>query len=130
MLKKAAHFIVHHRTPIIITAGLLTIIFGYFAKNVKLSSDLISLVPENNKELIAFNRTLNKFGSSTFVMISVKSDNAYSLATLTKIKKISNEIKRLPEIAEVLDPLNATIFKYLFGMVVIKKSLPGGKIPQ
>lgn len=130
MLKKTARFIVRHRTPIIITVVILTIIFGYFAKNVKISSDLISLAPENNKELIALNRTLGKFGSSTFVIISVKSDNAYSLSTLTKIKKISDEIKKLPEVAEVLDPLNATIFKYLFGMVVIKKSLPGGEIPQ
>lgn len=130
MFKRFAHFIVRHKILIIISVIIITVFFGYFAKNVKVSSNLISLAPENHKELLALERTLNKFGSSTFIMISVKSDDAYSLSTLTKIKKISDELKKLPEIDEVMDPLNATIFKYLFGMVVVKKSLPGGEIPR
>ncbi len=130
MLIRFAHFIVRHRTYIIILAIILTLFFGYFAVKVRISSDLISLAPENNRELIALNRTLEKFGSSTFIMISVKSDDAYSLSTLTKIKNISDDLKRLPEIEEVLDPLNAKIFKYLFGMVVVKQSFPGGEIPS
>jgi hydrophobe/amphiphile efflux-3 (HAE3) family protein len=130
MLKKVASFIVRHRTVIIILTLALTILFGYFVRNVKMSSNLISLAPEDNEQLIALKRTLEKFGSSTFVMISVKAEDAYSLSTLTKIKKISDDLKKLPEVADVLDPLNATIFKYLFGAVVIKKSLPGGEIPQ
>lgn len=130
MFKQFAHFIVRHKILIIISVIIITVFFGYFAKNVKVSSNLISLAPENHKELLALERTLNKFGSSTFIMISVKSDDAYSLSTLTKIKKISDELKKLPEIDEVMDPLNATIFKYLFGMVVVKKSLPGGEIPR
>lgn len=36
----------------------------------------------------------------------------------------------MPEVEEVIDPLNATVFKYIFGMVVIKQTLPGGKIPE
>jgi len=130
MLKRFAHFIAGHKILIIISVILLTAFFGYFAKNLKISSNFISLTPENHEELLALDRALNRFGSSTFVMISVKSDDAYSLSTLTKIKNISNELKKLPEIDEVIDPLNATIFKYLFGMVVIKKSLPGGEIPR
>jgi len=130
MLKGFAKFIARHRTPVIIAVVLLTIFFGYFAKNVKISSNLINLAPENQKELLTLNRVLKKFGSSTFVMISVKSDDAYSLSTLTKIKNISDEIKKLPEVEEVLDPLNAKVFKYLFGMVVVKQSFPGGEIPQ
>lgn len=130
MFKQFAHFIVRHKILIIISVIIITVFFGYFAKNVKVSSNLISLAPENHKELLALEKTLNKFGSSTFIMISVKSDDAYSLSTLTKIKKISDELKKLPEIDEVMDPLNATIFKYLFGMVVVKKSLPGGEIPR
>ena len=90
MLIRFAHFIVRHRTYVIILAIILTLFFGYFAIKVRISSDLISLAPENNRELIALHRTLKKFGSSTFIMISVKSDNAYSLSTLTKIKKISD----------------------------------------
>jgi len=129
MLKKFARYVVHHSIPIIIVATILTILLGYFAKNVKVSSNLIDLAPKDNKELLKLNRTLLNFGSSTFVMISVKSDDAYSLSTLTKIKRITDDIKKLPEVEEVIDPLNATVFKYLFGMLVIKKSLPGGKIP-
>jgi hydrophobe/amphiphile efflux-3 (HAE3) family protein len=105
-------------------------VFGYFARKVQISSNLISLALEDSEELLALERTLKTFGSSTFIMISVKADDAYSLSTLTKIKNISDELKQLPEIAEVIDPLNARVFKYLFGMVVVKQSFPGGEIPQ
>lgn len=130
MLKGFARFIVRHRIPIIIVTIIITIFFGYFAKNVKISSNLMSLAPENQEELVALNRVLEKFGSSTFVMISVKSDDAYSLSTLTKIKNISEQIRKLPEVDEVIDPISAKVFKYLFGMVVVKQSFPGGEIPQ
>lgn len=87
MLKKFAHFVVRYRIPIIVLSLLTTFIFMYFAKNIKINSNLVSLAPENNKELQALKRNLKIFGSSTYIMISVKSDNAYSLSTLTKIKK-------------------------------------------
>lgn len=130
MLKRFARAIVRFRIPIIITVIIVTLIFAYFAKNVRISSNLIDLAPEDNEELISLRKTLKRFGSSTFVMISVQSDDAYSLSTLTKIKKISEEIQKLPEVDDVMDPLNATVFKYLFGMVVIKESFPGKEIPK
>jgi hydrophobe/amphiphile efflux-3 (HAE3) family protein len=130
MLKRFARAITHLRVPVLIVVILVTIVFAYFAKNVRISSNLIDLAPTDNEELISLRKTLKRFGSSTFVMISVKSDDAYSLSTLTKIKKISEEIQKLPEVDEVMDPLNATVFKYLFGMIVIKESFPGKEIPK
>lgn len=130
MLKGFAHFIIRHRIPVIISVIVLTLIFGYFTRYVNISSDLMSLAPENNKELVALKKILERFGSSTMIMISVKSEDPYSLSTLTKIQQISSELKELPEVEEVIDPLNATIFKYIFGMIVVKKSFPGGEIPR
>jgi hydrophobe/amphiphile efflux-3 (HAE3) family protein len=130
MLKNFARLIMRLRIPIIIFVIAITILFAFYSKNVRISSNLIDLAPKDNKELLALKNTLKKFGSSTFVMISVQSDDPFSLSTLTKIKNISEQIKRLPEVDEVIDPLNATIFKYLFGMIVIKESFPGNKIPE
>jgi hydrophobe/amphiphile efflux-3 (HAE3) family protein len=95
-----------------------------------MSSNLIDLAPEDNPELISLQDTLKLFGSTTFVMVSVKADNVYSLSTLSKIKNISEEIAELEEVEEIIDPLSAKVFKYLFGMVVVKTSFPGGEIPE
>lgn len=130
MLKWFARFVIEKRIVIICVMGVVVLLSAYLTKNVRISSNLIDLAPSNSPEITALNRTLKQFGSSTFVMISVESDNAYSLSTLTKIKEISEEIQKLPEVDEVIDPLNATVFKYLFGMVVMKSSLPGGEIPR
>ncbi|MFW6139631.1 MAG: hypothetical protein ACOC7U_10745, partial [Spirochaetota bacterium] len=130
MFKKFAHFVVRHNISIIIIAVLITGVFAYFTRNVEISSNLMDLVPEDNRELKQLNETLQKFGSSTFVMISVKAEDPFSLSTLTKIKEISNKIKKLPQVEEVIDPLNAKVFEYLFGMVVVKQSFPEKKIPE
>lgn len=130
MLNKLARSIIRLRIPIIITTILFTIFFVYFARTVQLSSNLIDLAPKDNPEFIALNRALEKFGSSTLIMISVQSDDVYSVSTLTKIRDISQQIQKLPCVEEVIDPLNAKTFKYLFGMVVVKQSFPGGQIPE
>ena len=130
MIQQFARFVVRFKIPIIVVVVLITITLGYFARNVRLSSNLIDLAPQDNPELVALRRTLDKFGSSTFVMISVKAEDAYSLSTLTKIKNIAERIRKLPEVEEIIDPLSAKVFKYLFGMVVVKTSFPGGEIPE
>jgi hydrophobe/amphiphile efflux-3 (HAE3) family protein len=129
-MQKFARFVIRFKIPVLIFVILTTAVLGYFARNVKLSSNLIDLAPDDNKELIALRKTLKKFGSSTFVMISVKADDAYSRSTLMKIKSISEEIRELPEVEEIIDPLHAKVFKYLFGMIVVKSSFPGGEIPE
>jgi hydrophobe/amphiphile efflux-3 (HAE3) family protein len=129
MLNRFTRFVVRHRIAIIVSIVLATGMFGYFARKVSISSDLLNLAPRNNAELIKLKRNSALFGSGTYVIISVKSENAYSLSTLTKIKLISDELKKLPEVQETMDPLNAKVFKYLFGMLVVKQSFPAGQIP-
>jgi hydrophobe/amphiphile efflux-3 (HAE3) family protein len=129
MLNWFSRFAVRNRIPVIVAVVLITGMFGYFAGKVSISSDLLNLAPRNNAELLKLNRNSALFGSGTYVIISVKSDNAYSFSTLTKIKLISDELKKLPEVEEVMDPINAKVFKYLFGMLVVKQSFPAGQIP-
>ncbi len=130
MIETFARFVVRFRVPIIAAVIVLTLIFAFFARQIKMSSNLIDLAPEDNPELITLQDTLRLFGSTTFVMVSVKADNVYSLSTLTKIKNISEEIAQLEEVEDIIDPLSAKVFKYLFGMVVVKTSFPGGEIPK
>lgn len=130
MIEKFARFVVRFRVLIIAVVIVLTLALAFFATQVRMSSNLIDLAPEDNPELITLQETLGRFGSTTFVMVSVKSDNAYSFSTLTKIKNISDEIRTLHEVEDIIDPLSAKVFKYLFGMVVVKTSFPGGEIPE
>ncbi len=130
MIEKFARFVVRFRVLIIAVVIVLTLALTFFATQVRMSSNLIDLAPEDNPELITLQETLGRFGSTTFVMVSVKSDNAYSFSTLTKIKNISDEIRTLHEVEDIIDPLSAKVFKYLFGMVVVKTSFPGGEIPE
>lgn len=130
MLKRLARLIVRLKFPIIILVAALTALAGYYAQRVQLSSDLIDLAPENNPELRALRQTLDKFGSSTFVMIAVKAEDPFSAATLKKIGEISGQIRELYAVEEVIDPVNATVFKPLFGTVAVKKMFPEGTVPE
>ena len=130
MIETFARFVVRFRVPIIAAVIVLTLMFAFFARQIKMSSNLIDLAPEDNPELITLQDTLRLFGSTTFVMVSVKADNVYSFSTLTKIKNISEELSQLDEVEDIIDPLSARVFKYLFGMVVVKTSFPGGEIPE
>ena len=130
MLKRLGRLIVRSRVIIIVLVLVVTAGAAYFAGRVRLSSDLIDLAPENNPQLIALRETLAKFGSSTFIMIAVEAEDPFSHRTLVKMREIGEHIRKLPDVEEVIDPVNAAVFKPLFGTVAVKKVFPGGDIPE
>ena len=81
----------------------LTAIFGFFATKIELSYDFVRILPGDNKAEIVYNDFKKVFGEDGAVMvIGYKSDNIFSLKTFNDWSVLSDRIKNIKGIQNIL----------------------------
>jgi predicted RND superfamily exporter protein len=81
----------------------LTAIFGFFATKIELSYDFVRILPGDNKAEIVYNDFKKVFGEDGAVMvIGYKSDNIFSLKTFNDWSVLSDSIKNIKGIQNIL----------------------------
>lgn len=113
MWTKTAQFIIRFRLPLTLAIGLITVVMGYYASQVEMSYDFARTVPPNDPEMLFLNKFKEQFGEDGNMMaIGVKDSTIYKLENFKKLRKFSNDIKKIEGVGEVLSlPLMRIILK-------------------
>ncbi|MBB6460546.1 efflux RND transporter permease subunit [Flammeovirga kamogawensis] len=108
MWKKISEFILGNRIAILVFIGISTVFMGYQAKDVKWSYQYIRIIPDDDPDMVNFNRFQELFGedASNFVL-GIKDDKLFQLENFKKFMELGNEIKHLDGITSVLSLANA-----------------------
>jgi len=91
MLQKLAHWHAYHPWRMLLVVLLLTIIFGFFAGQLKLTMRWSDLLPSGDKRTIQFNKIIDEFTAATSLVVVVQGEES-----------------RIKEFAEDLAPLILT----------------------
>jgi predicted RND superfamily exporter protein len=70
-------------------------------------SSIDSLLPQNDPERQYYNNVRRLFGSENVAVVGVITDNVYTPHTLQKIKRLTDEFRKIPEVKNVLSLTNA-----------------------
>jgi len=100
-MKTFAQLIIRYRKAVIAITLVLTVFFGYFIKDIKVNSDILSSLPKNDKTAILFNRIGTQYGGNSIAMIAIETDNIFKKETLEQIRQITDSIKTLQGIGSV-----------------------------
>ena len=100
MDKKIASFIFRFRIPLLILMSVLTVLFGWRAAHLKLSYDFEKLLPRNHPYVKTYQEFQETFGGANLITIevAVKQGDIFNYETLTKIRKITDDIQFIPGI--------------------------------
>lgn len=103
MWSNITRWIVSYRIYIIIVLALFTAFLGYEGTKLEMSYEYGKIVPDNDPEMVFYNTFLNKFGEdgSTFA-IGLDGEKLYSLDNFNKFIKLSNDLKSIPGVDEVI----------------------------
>lgn len=80
---------------------VVTVFFASHARHIHLDSSVDSLLPKDDPEKAYYDEVRRLFGSDEIGVIGVIADNIYTPAVLQKIKRLTDEIKKIPEVKEV-----------------------------
>ncbi len=113
-----------------VATGLLTIFFGYFALQVKLNSDIESLLPPND----AVARLMQKFGGGMpkgdYLVVAAKPKGAMTVEGLKALHGAIAKIEKLPKVQPAIDPFNYYTFKMVGRRITVIPLAGSNPVPQ
>ena len=86
---------------------LLTAFFGWSARHIQLDSSVESLLPGDNTDSQYYAEIRQLFGSDEIGVMGIIADTIYTPQTLQKITRLSNQIKAIEGVDDVISLANA-----------------------
>ena len=68
---------------------LITIILGYFSKNIKFDTDFMKMLPEDNPVRVAQEEMEEEFGVADMIVIGLVTDDIFNADFLEKVKNLN-----------------------------------------
>ncbi len=100
-MERIAKTIVKLRWIIIILVLGITAFFGYHINDIKINSDIISSLPDNDPDAHLYKQIGEEFGGNDAGMIVLETDNIYKTEVLEHIKQVTDSLKVMEGISTV-----------------------------
>ncbi|MHB8482130.1 MAG: efflux RND transporter permease subunit [Nitrospiria bacterium] len=102
IIKKYVNWLVDHPYRVILGVALITLFFAFQLHNLFMILDPKRILPQDHPFVQLNNKIEKTFGGSRVVVIgvSVKEGDIFNPVTLAKIKRITEEVKKVPGILE------------------------------
>lgn len=87
-MRKFAESVIKYRIFIIIFVVILTIFFSYSLKSIKIKSDILTYLTQDDPIVVLFNEVGEKFGGNSLAMVTFETDNVFNSRTPVQICNI------------------------------------------
>ncbi|MCD6201585.1 MAG: MMPL family transporter, partial [Bacteroidales bacterium] len=129
-MKKLAEAIVRLRWPIVVVVLVLTIFFSFQIKDIRLNSDIISSLPDDDSISVLFKDVGKKYGGNTMGMIVLQSDSIFSKPVLEDIRQITDTLKIMQGVSTVTSLTNIIDIKGSEGGIEIGQLVDEYNLPD
>ena len=129
-MKRLAAWIIQFRLPLLVGIVLLTVFFAYQLTKLKIDSDILNYLPQNDPVVVLFREVGEKFGGNSLAMVALETDDVFNPRTLTRIDSITIRFQDLSEISQVLSLTDILDIKKIPDGIEVGKLIPKGRIPQ
>jgi len=114
-MKRWAELIIKLKWLIIIAVVGLTVFFGYQTKSLKINSDVLSSLPDDDPVASLYKKMGTQFGGNDIGMIVMETDNVFKTEVLMHVKQITDSLKitkgisTVTSLTNIIDIKNAEI---------------------
>jgi uncharacterized protein len=103
MWTSIAHNVIKYRLPLVILIGLITVVMGYYGRNVEMSYDFRGTVPSNDPEQIYFNEFREQFGEDgNIVAVGLRDSAIYNYKNFEKLREFCVAVKQITGVNDVI----------------------------
>jgi predicted RND superfamily exporter protein len=129
-MKRFSESVIKHRKLIIFITIFITLVLGFFLKDITINSDILSYLPQDDPKVVLFNEVGDKFGGSSLAMVALECEDAFNHATLTRVDKITQQFKEMDEIFHVMSLTDIIDIKKTEWGLEISKLIDNDNIPR
>lgn len=130
-MKKFTELVFKFRTGIIISTILITLVLGYFIKDLKINADIMSSLPKTDPVVKLYNYIGEQYSGTSMAMIAIEAENIFNLKTIENINNLTSQFKLVEGVSSVTsltDVLDIT--KSEDGGIEIRKLVDEYNLPQ
>ncbi len=99
-----------HAALVLIITSVITVVMGYFATQVRIRSDIESLIPKDEEMTVL----IEKYGAtkeySDYLMLAVESDDPFQPEALAAFSQAIQQISQLPSVTPIIHPFSVIGF--------------------
>ncbi len=106
-MERVYHLVVYRPKTVLLLIVLLTGFFAYHARHVRIDSSAASILPQGDPEKGYYDEVRRLFGSDDVAVIGIITDNIYTPQVLEKVKRLTDEFRKIPEVKYVYSLANA-----------------------
>lgn len=110
-MKKIAEMIIKLRIVIIISVVIITAVLGYYLKNIKINSDILSYLPKDDPIVKLFNYIGDEYGGNQLALIALETDDVFKKETIETVNKLTQEFKKIKNVSYVTSLTNVLDIK-------------------
>lgn len=100
---RLSHFILQNRVALLAVLALSTGVMGYFASRVRLSYELVKILPPSDPNYQRYETFKKHYGEDGNVLVAgISTPKMYDLAVFNDWYDLSDRIKKLPGVKDVL----------------------------
>jgi len=129
-MKKLSDFILKFRSIIIGASIVITLLFGYFIKNLTINSDILSYLPQDDPIVMLFNEIGVKFGGNSLAIVVLENDNVFNHETLVRVDRITRKFKDMDELSHVMSMTDIIDIKKTEDGLEVGKLVNNENIPK
>jgi len=111
IMNKITEFVVNNPKKTILCLTLISLFFGLFIPKISFKADMKKMVPLDDPVIKDLEEAVESFGSQSFLMVSLQSNDIFKINTLKKIDQLSKEFSTLKGVEKVTTPLNINLVK-------------------
>jgi len=100
-MNKLSESIIKLKWPILIAVTVLTAFLGYQLKDIKINSDIISSLPDDDPVALLYKNIGEEFGGNDMGMIVLETDDIFKKDVLEHVKAITDTLKYTKGISTV-----------------------------
>ena len=129
-MKRLTALVYRFPLPIIIVFGAITLFFGYWIKDLRVNSDVVSYLPREDGAVRLFHRLDERFGGNDLVMAAFQSQRLFSPSSLRDIQRLTEAfqsvegVSSVTSLTNVMDIRKAADGGLEIGLLVDPESLP------
>jgi predicted RND superfamily exporter protein len=105
-MERFYRLIIYRPKLILFLILLFTLFFAYHARHIGIDTSIDSLLPQNDPERQYYEEVRRLFGGEDIAVIGLVTDNIYTPQTLQKIKRLTEEFRKIPEVKTVVSLTN------------------------
>jgi predicted RND superfamily exporter protein len=129
-MKKFAQTVLKLRMVVIVITVLVTLILGYFIKDLKINPDITSYLPKSDPAVKLFDYIGEKYGGNYLAIVALETDDIFSKETIERISELTNEFKLVDGVSYVTSLTNVLNVKKGEAGIEVGKLIDEYNLPQ